>query len=553
MCKSYLEGGLANFSMVTSSLETNALLKDVSKESVCTNRMIGLVKMPILTDYFGCKAVCGQMRSKIAVFRSSICKSSNSRNLCDNMTRETFFIGFDDLAIEGHFLDQLGNEFNISNTEMKWRNSNPNGFEDENCLAVVSKDSTQVIDVACGFMVNPICNVTEDPVYSVLGNTDVFGINSMERFLINPPPGLSLQGFNGSEIMQENGKWVLKSQGLILAKASYLIKYPFGRNNWQLNGNQRINGDLNIHACNDDEYPCSDGTCIGKWFRCDEVQHCVDGSDENDCNLFSLSSGYNEAMPPFKFEKAFDINMYISIGHILKLDLQENTLEVKFYLQLKWRDSRVKFSNLLKNGKLKFLRLQDTKTLWSPKIIFRNHRNPDENEITGNAIMSASLINNQHLNHDHTILNRNFVFDGKDVILTLDKEYAPELLCNYELSSFPFDQQICFIEIGFINTDNTRYNLSTDLQVYKYSVYSIQLGNHTTMDTKYLKIFQIPIVLVANVRPVLINTYMPTTLLTLITQMTNYLELPEMFEMSTTVNTTVLLTLSALFVAVFNR
>ena len=557
-CKSNQEGNLANFSMVTSSLEQNALLEEILLEKVCTKGLNGVFKIPVLKNYFGCKTVCGQMRSQIAVLTSSLCNTPNYRNPCNkDESKELLFIGFDDLANESHFADQFGNDFKINKTEMQWLDTNPNGFENENCLAVNSQDSNQVFDAPCSSKAHPICNITQDPVYSVLGNTDKFGINPMERFLItfnSSGPMLYLAGFNDSKIILKNGKWVWETQGQIMATRTSLDGTPFGKNNWQFYDKEKFNEDLNVHACTDDEYPCNDGTCIGKWFRCDEVQQCEDGSDENYCNLFSLSSGYNPAMPPSKSAEAFDIHMFININQILKLDLQENTYEVKFYLQMVWRDRRVKFNNLLNNRKMKFLSVEDAKKLWSPQVLFRNHRNPDETDSKGNSLMSATLLSKQHLNHDNTLLNRNFVYDGKDVILALDKEYAPELLCKYELGNFPFDQHVCYIEISFIHTDNnTRYNLSTHLRSHKFSAYSLQLGDHSSEDVKYLKIFKIPIVLVANVRPVLMNTYMPTTLLTFITQMTNYLELPEMFEMSTTVNTTVLLTLSALFVAVFNR
>ena len=52
--------------------------------------------------------------------------------------------------------------------------------------------------------------------------------------------------------------------------------------------------------------------------------------------------------------------------------------------------------------------------------------------------------------------------------------------------------------------------------------------------------------------PLLLNTYLPTFILTIINQLTNYFVGFEMFEGIITINATVLMTLASLFISVFN-
>lgn len=40
---------------------------------------------------------------------------------------------------------------------------------------------------------------------------------------------------------------------------------------------------LFLIRCAEDEFMCSDGTCISKNFKCDRRYDCLDKSDEDDC------------------------------------------------------------------------------------------------------------------------------------------------------------------------------------------------------------------------------------------------------------------------------
>ncbi len=65
-------------------------------------------------------------------------------------------------------------------------------------------------------------------------------------------------------------------------------------------------------------------------------------------------------------------------------------------------------------------------------------------------------------------------------------------------------------------------------------------------------VITVNLLLKRNITPLLLNTYLPTFILTVINQLTNYFIGFDMFEGIITINATVLMTLASLFISVFN-
>ena len=45
---------------------------------------------------------------------------------------------------------------------------------------------------------------------------------------------------------------------------------------------------LTLHACNPEQFACDNAFCIAMEKRCDAIEDCVDGSDEQDCGKLIL-------------------------------------------------------------------------------------------------------------------------------------------------------------------------------------------------------------------------------------------------------------------------
>ena len=79
-----------------------------------------------------------------------------------------------------------------------------------------------------------------------------------------------------------------------------------GRTHWLVetdtpacNNGKPYGATLKLSGCGEEEFTCSDGQCININRRCDQIVHCRDRSDEEDCRLIVLEKGYKKNIIPF--------------------------------------------------------------------------------------------------------------------------------------------------------------------------------------------------------------------------------------------------------------
>ena len=68
--------------------------------------------------------------------------------------------------------------------------------------------------------------------------------------------------------------------------------------------------------------------------RCDQISHCKDKSDENNCKLIVFEDNYNSKVPPFTVNKdmsveAVKVNVSTSLMNILAISEFDHTIHFK--------------------------------------------------------------------------------------------------------------------------------------------------------------------------------------------------------------------------------
>ena len=84
-------------------------------------------------------------------------------------------------------------------------------------------------------------------------------------------------------------------ESFLLGKSSWLIE----NDDISCNTGDPYNITLKLTGCKSDEFTCFDGQCIDINKRCDQIEDCMDKSDENDCELLILKQGYKKKVIPF--------------------------------------------------------------------------------------------------------------------------------------------------------------------------------------------------------------------------------------------------------------
>ena len=104
--------------------------------------------------------------------------------------------------------------------------------------------------------------------------------------------------------------------------------------------------------------------------RCDQIVHCKDKSDENNCKLIVFEDNYNSKVPPFTINKAdksvvpVKVKVSTSLMNVLAISESDHTMDLKLGITLKWYDYRVRYHNLKTEEALNVLSVNEVSTVY---------------------------------------------------------------------------------------------------------------------------------------------------------------------------------------------
>ena len=361
---------------------------------------------------------------------------------------------------------------------------------------------------------------------------------------------------------QENMAWSIKhyaykDNDLVLIESNRL---PYGKQNWLVknylcNRGKDTTLQLLLSNCDEDQFTCNDGTCIALQSRCDKKQDCRDLSDEKECQIVALDTERylkDDSPPPLTPGRKLEVTLSVDIKNILNLREVQNIISLKFLLESTWKDSRIKYYNLKEDEELNTLIYSERQKIWVPRILFFNTREDftsiNDEEAFAKVIRSknGSLLN---LETSEDIL----AYKGSENDVKIQRVYEIDFLCNYDMTFYPFDIQVCTLDLiihgntaKFIDLlpGNLKYSGGTDLAQYYIMSYDIYKEN-----IKGKEGVQVSITLGRRLLGVILTIYVPTLLLNTIGYSTNYFK-DFFFEAVVGINLTCMLVLVTLFISV---
>ena len=339
-----------------------------------------------------------------------------------------------------------------------------------------------------------------------------------------------------------------------------ISRRPFGKLRWEVanytcNLGKTTSLELQLSACYDDQFTCNDGTCIPHDFRCDNKQDCKDVSDEKQCQIVSLDEKKylkDKPPPPLEKGKRLPVSLSMNIFNILGIQEVQNMISLKFDLRAAWFDSRLNFYNLKTNPQMNTLISAESQIIWVPTILFfntknnLNSKNDEKSNIKIFRKKNGTLIGSA-VNEDI------MVYEGSSNEIQLNRVYEIDFICTYDMQYYPFDIQVCTVDMIMagsaamfvnLNPGDLKYSGPKDLSQYYVMEYEI----------KYAKIMdengvQVSVILGRKLLGNILTVYVPTILLNLIGHSTNYFK-SFFFEAVVTVNLTCMLVLVTMFISV---
>ena len=367
----------------------------------------------------------------------------------------------------------------------------------------------------------------------------------------------------------ESKRWDIVNQidKTVLAFSNSTESFPFGTHRWFFNDERCTDPDQTWRTMNLQQFSeqpghfcCDDGLCIDSENRCDNKYHCKDESDEIGCNIVQVSENtYNRNMPPSRIvmegkERAFlpsEVRASVRIQDILGMDEAMSTFSLEFNMDFKWTDSRLKF-NFLKTDNNSNMIADPKENIWIPDAIFlrlKGQSNPiimyehTSVEKKGTAKMSAGM----------DVLQANETYEGADNPITISSVYQGDFICSFDTIWYPFDNQKCSVKT-FLNSADADFVYFSPQKIIdkgpsKVGQYQVKgwVFEKITLDNgKKGLVFSVQ--LERNVLSIFFITYLPTILMNLINQATNYFD--ENFDLLLTINITCMMVLASVYISV---
>lgn len=136
----------------------------------------------------------------------------------------------------------------------------------------------------------------------------------------------------------------------VLAEYNKTSYFPVGLRTWWLLNDtcdefkpRKVT--LLLTQCKNDEFSCSDGSCIKMTQKCDRNQNCEDGSDELSCEEIldskRVGRNYKSHVPPKNESGGYtDVSLSVNISKISDIQEVSKTISLKFAVTLQWFDNR---------------------------------------------------------------------------------------------------------------------------------------------------------------------------------------------------------------------
>nr|XP_040574129.1 gamma-aminobutyric acid receptor subunit rho-2-like [Lepeophtheirus salmonis] len=442
----------------------------------------------------------------------------------------------------------------------KWDIGQPDGDEEQNCVAYLPSDK-RIHDVECTQKFQFNCETLLYTLFTLRGICDEnFEIESKYYFdAWTPHHTFVFHGFKGNKIFLEGKRWIIVSRfnpGKILAFYNGTKTFPVGVNPWYVTGycggdykfEERIY--LKLSKCEEHEFTCNNGDCIPLDRICNNFWDCLDESDENYCSNIETKN-YRKEFPPslsYRSNKLL-IKVQLTLFDITAIKQLEDVLTIHFLFRLDWKDHRLDFMRLNESNP-SILTEKEKASIWIPMVSFLNSAGSITTLIV-DPLAEVSIHKSttaQGKISPMSTIHEALTFNGNEAEIRYKRAFEFPIHCKFDFGFYPFDTQICKIEVSLSSRDQRMavlnpineakniqalYKNINILQFYIYDMYTEMVGSEGEKFVAYIVFKR----LFTNI---FTTTYIPTLCLQIVALITLFIS-EDRFD--TTVNVTLTATL----------
>ena len=243
--------------------------------------------------------------------------------------------------------------------------------------------------------------------------------------------------------------------------------FIIGKHNWTVEGDSSCNGgrtyvtELKMSGCSENQFTCNNGQCLGINLRCDQISDCRDKSDEEDCDILLLDTGYRKKVPPMSSNQSkrdpAKVFVGIRILKVVDIDEENSFIEIQFRITLKWKEMRASYYNLKKDAFLNVLSEENLEQLWLPELVYENTDQKDSTRIKDSEWKTTVVVikEGNFSRGGPSMVNEVEIFEGRENNISMRQTYTRKFQCVMELARYPFDVQVngkvvFFFDISFL-------------------------------------------------------------------------------------------------------
>ena len=549
-------------------------VEEIEKSKICMKKKTGnnLIGFNLKKSFDETVKFCQSIGGVISVAKDQESMEEIRKVHERNCGQDTSIIhsGYSDMEEEGSWTDAATGQ---SMSWLHWAPENPSNYTNKDC-AFFNVTGQSLFDGFCSEVSCPVCEVT-----SAVKNFVLRGVcleTPVDNFFVMKT-STEFHGYIQSKMLfsQTTGRWEIVNVRDSRDLFAYMVpsnegEFPIGTHLWRfVAGNCTDPGSdlrsLNFHREVDQpgHFCCDDGSCIDSQLVCNNFADCEDRTDERNCTFLHFRDyGNDSERPPIEFQKGeiklLNLSATFNVLDVFEVNEVESTFDIYFILEVQWHDKDLDFEFLKLKDQENFLTLGEKKKIWIPEVNFANART-FISSFTGTAGAEIFVLRRgpPALDSELDSIHVNELYAGRKNPLKMVIEERVLFSCSFNnIKNFPFGQQKCSLQFHLFGAANNLSRLTPlslrdkgRADIGQYVIQSWDIINEFDSETNKNTV-RVTMVLSRKIGSIFMVTYLPTILMNMINQATNYIEGESKYDLIITVNITCMMVLASVYLSV---